>query len=166
MSKILVAVALAALATLTAGSAAASDKTDVMAVLHQWVDGYNRGGDMRSAMATCADQAAVVDSIPPYEWHGRRACAKWLDDYNTSNRMNGVTDISASLGKRRYIEITAQHAYVVSPVSLTYKVKGKPMRETGAIWTVVLYKSASGWRITGWSYTAGAEAPLKTDARG
>ena len=166
MSKIFIAVALAALAASAARPAAASDTTDVMAVLHQWIGGYNRGGDMRSALETCADQAAVVDSIPPYEWHGGRACAKWLYAYTVFNRVNEVTGMSATLGKVRHIEITAQRAYVVAPVSLIYKVKGKPMKETGAIWTVVLYKSASGWRITGWAYTAGAEAPLKAGARG
>jgi ketosteroid isomerase-like protein len=163
MGKIFTALALAALA---AGPAGASDKADVMAVLHQWVDGYNKGGDMKSALATCADQAAIVDSIPPYEWNGAGACAKWLNDYDAFNKTSEVTDASASLGKVRHVEITGDRAYAIFPLTLTYKVKGKPMKETGAIWTVALHKEASGWRITGWSYTAGAEAEVKAAAGG
>lgn len=158
MGKIFTALALTALAV---GPAAASDKADVMAVLHQWVEGFNKGGDMKSALSACADQAAIVDSIPPYAWHGAGACAKWLNDYDAFEKTNEVTEASGSLGKVRHIDITGDQAYVVAPMTLTYKVKGKPMKETGAIWTVALHKEASGWRITGWSYTEGAEAEVK-----
>jgi ketosteroid isomerase-like protein len=148
---------------LIAGPATASDKNDVMAVLNQWVDGYNQGGDMKTAMATCADQASIVDSTPPHNWQGTGACSKWLSDFNASNKANEITDISASLGKLRHLDITGDRAYVVAPVNATYKVKGKPTRDAGALWTVALQKGASGWRITGWAYTAGREVEVKTD---
>jgi hypothetical protein len=43
MQKILIALALVVLA---AGTTAASDKTDVMAVVRQFVDGFNKGDVM------------------------------------------------------------------------------------------------------------------------
>ena len=53
MIKFLVALALAAAATTPP---AADDKTDVMATINQFVDGFNKG-DTR-ATAACADQTA------------------------------------------------------------------------------------------------------------
>jgi hypothetical protein len=51
-------------AVLAAGPAAATDKTDVMSVIHQWVDGFNKG-DMKSTAAACADQTSIIDDFPP-----------------------------------------------------------------------------------------------------
>ena len=47
---------------LVAGPAAATDKTDVMSVVHQWVDSFNKG-DMKSMGAACADQASIIDGL-------------------------------------------------------------------------------------------------------
>ena len=63
MYKILIAFVLA---TLAAGPAAASEKTDVMAVLQRFIDAFNKG-DMKSALATCADVTSVIDDFPPHE---------------------------------------------------------------------------------------------------
>ena len=51
MIRALIVIAVSVLAT---GSALASDKTDIMAVLNQWND-----ADEVKAMATCADDASV-----------------------------------------------------------------------------------------------------------
>ena len=59
---------------LMAGWAAASDKTDVMAVVKQWDDGFNTG-DIKSAVVACADQTSIIDDIPPHEWHGTGGCS-------------------------------------------------------------------------------------------
>jgi len=158
MRTILTALALAALA---AGPAAASEKTDVMEVLHQFIDGFNKGGDMNSILATCADQTSIIDDFPPNEWHGAGGCSKWLSDFNVSNKTDEITDGFITLGKPRHIDITADRAYVVAPITFTFKKKGKPMKANGSIWTVALQKGASGWRIIGWSYSAGVHVAVK-----
>jgi hypothetical protein len=66
-----------AVSLLAAGSALASDKSDILAVLKQWND-----TDEAKAAATCADDASVIDDIPPFEWHGPSACARWQKDYD------------------------------------------------------------------------------------
>jgi hypothetical protein len=71
MHKLIVTLALSAL---VAGPAAATDQSDVLSVVHQWVVGFNKG-DMKSMEATCADQTSVIDDFAPYEWHGAGACA-------------------------------------------------------------------------------------------
>ena len=46
------------------GLAAASEQADVMAPVHQFVDGFNKG-DANSALAACADQVFIIDEFPP-----------------------------------------------------------------------------------------------------
>jgi len=148
MRKLLIALAVAVLAV----SAAASDKTDAVASVQQFVDSFNKG-DARTAAAACADQASIIDEFPPHEWHGAGACSKWMEDFDTDAQKNEITDGKVTLGNPRHIDVTADRAYVVVPANYTYKKKGKSMKETGSMLTVALQKGESGWRITGWSWT-------------
>jgi ketosteroid isomerase-like protein len=132
-------------------AAGASEKTEVMAVVHQWVDGFNKG-DTKSALATCADETSIIDDIPPHEWHGAGACSKWANDYDADAKKNDITDGIVTLGKPRHIDVAGDRAYIVVPANFTYKEKGKPMKETGSMVTVALQKGGSGWRIIGWSW--------------
>lgn len=152
MNKMLIALVVAILAQ---GPAIASEKTDAMAVIQQFVDAFNKG-DMQSAIAQCADQTSIIDDFAPHEWHGAGACAKWGKAYEADAKKNDITDGVVTLGAPRHLEVTANHAYAVIPVdSFTYKVKGKATKETGSILTVALRKGDSGWRITGWAWTQG-----------
>ena len=49
--------------------------------------------------------------------------------------------------------ISGDHAYVVMPSSYTHKKNGKPVKQTGSMFTLTLQKEASGWRIAGWSWS-------------
>jgi hypothetical protein len=71
MQKIWIALTIA---VLTAGPSVASEETDVMVPVHQFVDGFNKG-DTKSALAAYAEQTSIVDEFPPYEWHGMGACS-------------------------------------------------------------------------------------------
>lgn len=143
------------LSPLATGPAAASEKQDVWAVVRQFEAGFNEGGDMKMALATCAAETVIIDAIPPYEWHGSGACAKWLRDYDAYTKANDITHTVATLRKPRHIDITAGRAYVIAPATLEYKMKGKRMKESGATFTAALERVPSGWRITGWSYSEG-----------
>ena len=59
-------IAVLAMAMLAAVPASASDKTDVMVPVHQFVDGFNKG-DIKSALAACADQTSIIDEFAPFE---------------------------------------------------------------------------------------------------
>lgn len=157
MHKILIALVLAALA---AGPAAGSEKADVMAVLHQFVDAFNKG-DMKSVLANCADVTSIIDDLPPHEWHGAGACGKWSSDFDAFGKANEITAGAVTLGKPRHIDITAEHAYVVVPVSYTFTMKGKPMKQSGSIITVALQKGASGWRMSAWAWSDGIQTEVK-----
>ena len=157
MHKIFIALVLAAL---SAGPAAGSEKGDVMAVVHQFVDAFNKG-DMKSAMATCADVTSVIDDFPPHEWYGAGACDKWSSDFDSFGKANEITAAVVALGKPRHIDITAERAYVVVPASYTFTMKGKPMKQSGSILTVALKKDASGWRLSAWAWSDGIQTEVK-----
>ena len=112
---------------------------------------------MKTALAACADQGSIIDDIPPHEWHGAGACSKWANDFDAFAKKDELTDGIVTLSKPRRIDITADRAYVVVSATMTYKEKGKPMKETGSIWTVALQKGESGWRITGWAWADGTD---------
>ncbi len=78
MHKIFVALAMAVLA---AGPAAATEKTDVMMPVHQFVNGFNKG-DIKTALTACAEQTSIIDAFPPHEWHGAGACSNWANDFD------------------------------------------------------------------------------------
>lgn len=149
MRNILIAVVVAASAA-TASDAAAQE-TEVMAVVNQFVDGFNQG-DTKSALAACAAETSIIDEFPPYVWHGKGACSTWANDFAAFARENDMTDAVVTLNKARRFDVVAEHAYVVIPAGIAYKVKGEPKSATGAVFTVALKKGESGWRITGWSW--------------
>ncbi len=142
-----------ALAVLAAGPAVATNKSDVMSVIQQWVDAFNKG-DAKAAAAACADQTSIIDDFPPYEWHGSGACAKWYGEFQAATKAENTTDHAVTLGKPRHIDVMSDHAYVVVPAGLSYVKKGAPVKETSTV-TMSLQKGTSGWRITGWSWADG-----------
>jgi hypothetical protein len=140
-----------ALAVLAAGATAASEKTDVMVPVHQFLDGFNKG-DTKMALAACADQTSIIDDMPPHEWHGTGACARWMSDFDTDAKKNEITDGIVTLSSLRHIDITGDRAYVVASANYTSKKKGRLIRETGSLFTIALQRVETGWRITGWAW--------------
>jgi ketosteroid isomerase-like protein len=136
---------------MAAGPAAASEATDVVAPVHQFVDALNKG-DTKTALATCAAEASIVDEFPPHSWLGPTACADWANDFVAYNKKNGITGAIVTLGKPTHVDVTGDRAYVVLPAKYTYKQKGKQVTESGSTMTVALQKGATGWRMTGWAW--------------
>jgi len=140
------------LAVLTVGpNAAADEKADVMVTVNQFVNGFNKG-DTKTAAAACADQTSIIDEFPPHEWHGAGACLTWMGDYDTDARKNGITDGVVTLDKPRHVDVGGNYAYVVIPSDYAFKKQGKPVKESGSMFTFALQKGPAGWRITGWAW--------------
>jgi hypothetical protein len=138
-------IALAA-SLLTGGAAVAADQDDVMTVLKQWND-----PDEARAVAACADDAAVIDDVPPFEWHGPGACARWQKDYDAYAGQEGATDAVGTLGSPRRLIVTGDRAYAVVPATFAFTRKGKRVTQIATA-TFALRKTAAGWRITGWTW--------------
>jgi ketosteroid isomerase-like protein len=163
MHKILLALVFSGLAS---NAVLASDETDVMATIHRYVASFNKGDVKGANLAICGDQVTVVDDIPPYEWQGADGCSKWLEDSNAYAKANGITNARLTLGKPRQVAVTANHAYVVVPATFSFDMNGKPMKESGAIWTLVLQKGGSGWRSIGSAWAGTIPAAVKTESSG
>ena len=124
---------------------------EVLATVNQFVDGFNTG-DVKKGLAACAPSASIVDEFPPHEWHGANACANWAAAYDANAKANGITDGWVKLGTPMHVDVDGDSAYVVVPATYTYKQHGKPVAETGSVFTVALKKTAAGWRITAWAW--------------
>jgi ketosteroid isomerase-like protein len=132
------------------GSATASDKTDAVGVVHQFIDAFNKG-DTKASAAVCAAQISIVDEFAPFAWQGPTAFTDWSNDFDADAKKNGITDPVVTLGQTRHVEVTGDRAYVVVAATYAYKKKGKPVTEANARFVVSLQKVAAGWRVTGWA---------------
>jgi SnoaL-like domain len=137
---------------LTAGSTVASEKTDVMASVTQFIDGFNKD-DVKTALAACASPAFIIDEFPPYTWQGPTACSDWANDFDANSKKESITKPVVTLAKPRHVDITGDHAYVVVPADYAFKQNGKRMDEPGSTFTIALQKTPGGWRITAWTWS-------------
>jgi len=133
-----------------AGSAIASEETDVLAPVRQFIDGFNKG-DIKMAEAACLDQIFIIDDFPPHAWSGSDAISNWLHDLDTFEKKSGTSDASVTLDKPQHVKVTGDRAYVVVPTKLSYKKRGQPINENGVM-TLVLHTGADGWRIAAWAW--------------
>ena len=149
MHTIILAIGLMALGQ---GSTSSADQKAAMAVVQQFTDAFNKG-DTKAAAAACAEQTSIIDEFPPHVWHGAGGCARWMADFDADAKKNGITDGNVKLATPKHVDVTADRAYIVVPADYTYKMKGKPVKETASLLTVALQRSAGGWKITGWSWS-------------
>jgi hypothetical protein len=136
---------------ITAAPSIADDKTDVMATVQRFTDGFNKG-DTTMAPAACTEDVSIIDEFPPHSWHGAGSCLRWMQDYGIDAAKNGITDGWVVLGRPKHVDITGSRAYVVVPSTYTYKVKGKPVKEASCMFTLVLQKREAGWLISDWCW--------------
>jgi hypothetical protein len=52
--------------------------------------------------------------------------------------------------------IVADAAYFVAPASLSFKIKGQPITQSGATFTVALQRIDGRWLIASWAWAKGA----------
>jgi hypothetical protein len=128
--------------------------TDPMAAVRQYVDYFNKG-DVKAMAATCDVPMSILDGLPPHAWQGPTACEDWHRDVMAAGEREGATDYIVTLGEPWHVDITADRAYVVVPSTMTFKVHGKQVTQSGSIFTVALRKLAAGWRITAWAWAKG-----------
>jgi Domain of unknown function (DUF4440) len=149
MHKLIISLAISL--TVIGPSAVASEETDVMFPVQQFVEGFNKS-DAKMAEAACAEEAWIIDDFPPHLWHGAGAASKWFKAYEAYATANSVSETSITLEKPRHVDVTGADAYVVVPTTLRFKKKAESVNETGVM-TLTLHKAAKGWQITAWSWT-------------
>ena len=133
-------------------SAIASEKTDVVVVVHQFFDNLDEK-KLQTALAVCDSPVSIVDEFPPHVWHGPTACADWWKGLSAYDEKSGITDGVATLGTPWTVDVTGDRAYFVAPAVYTFKQHGKLVKEAHAVFTVALRRTDAGWRITGWTWS-------------
>jgi len=142
---------LALAALLMATPACASERTEVMAPIHAFIDGMNKN-DMKTAAAAYTASPVIFDEFAPYHWSGPTAFADWGTDFGKDAAAHAVTGPKLVIGKARRIRIEGDRAYVVVPADYSFKAKGKTVMEHAQM-TYTLDKTSTGWKIAGWAFS-------------
>jgi ketosteroid isomerase-like protein len=133
------------------GAGVASDSSDVMTVVHQVGIAFNKG-DLKAFAALCDSPASIIDDFPPHTWSGPTACRDWAMAFAAFVKKNAISNSTVIFGAPWHDAVTGDRAYVVVPASLRYNQNGRPKREIGSVLTIVLRKTAAGWRMISWSW--------------
>jgi hypothetical protein len=131
--------------------------TDPMTIVRQYIDGFNRG-DSKTMAAAFAVPGSILDGMAPHVWHGPTAPQDWYRDVLVEGEHAGASGYVVTLGEPRHVNVTGDSAYVVVPASMTFKVHGTQVTQSGAIFTVALRKLTEGWRIAAWAWAKGRQA--------
>ena len=140
------------LAASVAGSASASDETDVKAFIAKWISDFNKD-DIKAFTAGCAPQSPTIDGFPPYAWP---SCEAWMAAYAVNSRRIQLVNGRLWVGDAVYADVARDHAYLVYPAVFTDQEKGVPVTYKGT-WTITLQKLGGAWRITGTSSNWGGD---------
>ena len=130
--------------------------TDPLATVRQYIDAFNKG-DTRLMAASFADPGSILDGMPPHVWHGPTAALDWYRDVLIEGKQHGASDYVVTLGEPLHNNVTGDSAYVVVPATMSFKMGGKQITQSGAVFTVALRKLADGWRIAAWAWAKGTQ---------
>jgi ketosteroid isomerase-like protein len=135
-------------------TASTLDTAAPVATVRDYIAAFNRG-DANSMAALCADPMSILDGMAPHVWHGPTATQDWYRDVLVEGEHLGARDYFVELGEPRHANITGDNAYVVVPTTMTFKLQGKQITQTGAIFTVALRRAGDEWRIAAWAWAKG-----------
>jgi hypothetical protein len=129
--------------------AVAASAQDVNAPIQQMLKGFNTGDLKLVAGSYASGGVVIVDEVAPHLWSGSDANATWLADLDKHDKALGVTDGKVTARPASRTEVNGDSAYVVLPVTYTYKEKDKPMAQDAHM-VFVLHKEAGAWKIASW----------------
>jgi ketosteroid isomerase-like protein len=125
-----------------------------MGAVRQYIDAFNKG-DMEGMAATCAVPASILDGMAPHVWQGPTACKDWYRDVLTTGEREGATGYFVTLEEPRHVDVSGDRGYVVVPATMTFKVRGEQVTQSGSTFTAALQKLPAGRRITAWAWAKG-----------
>lgn len=129
----------------------ASDSSDAVATVRNAIVAFNHG-DLKGFAALCGSPASIIDDFPPHTWSGANACNDWAIALAAANKSSDISNETVVLGTPWHTTVTGNRAYVVIPATLHYNMKGKPVKESGSVFTVVLTRTDKGWLMSAWSW--------------
>ena len=130
------------------------ETAEPIAVVRHYIESFNRG-DVKGMAAAFAVPGSILDGMAPHVWHGPTATEDWYRDVLVEGEHAGASGYVVTVGEPRHVNVTGDNAYVVLPASMTFKVRGTEITQTGAIFTVALRKLNDGWRLASWAWAKG-----------
>ena len=127
---------------------------ELMAAVRGYMAAFN-DGDAKAMAVACADPMVILDGMAPHVWSGPTATQDWYKDVLTEGKHLGATDYHVTLGEPRHAAVTGDAGYVVVPATMTFNLKGKPIQQDGATFTVALRKVGAAWRLAAWAWAKG-----------
>lgn len=127
---------------------------NAMSTVHRYIDAFNEG-DVKGMAAAFAVPGSILDGMPPHVWQGTTAAEDWYRDVLINTKKEGASDFVVTLGTPRHMEITGDAAYLVVPATMRFKVHGKQITQSGAVFTLALRQLSEGWRIAAWAWAKG-----------
>jgi hypothetical protein len=127
------------------GPAHGADRA-VLAPIATFVRAAN-SGDRAQLIAAFAADSTIVDEFAPFRFPAPHAAAHWFDGFGADQTAGGVTDAVISSTPPKFVTVHGTHAYVVLPTVYTYKIHGKPAKETGAL-AFTLVEDGRQWQIS------------------
>ena len=154
MRKLFLAVC--AVAFLTAAAAA----QDINAPIQQLLNGFNTGDTKLVAASYASGDIVIEDEVAPHLWTGPKANDAWLADLDKHDKALGVTDGKVIAKSASRTEVSGDKAYVVVPVTYTYKQKDKPMVQDAHM-VFILHRENNAWKIASWVWAGSKSHPAK-----
>jgi ketosteroid isomerase-like protein len=130
---------------LVCGAASAAEHS-VLVPIQTYVRAAN-AGDRALLISAFTSDSLIVDEFAPFRFPAPNAAAHWYDGFGADQLKSGVTDALISSTPPKFVTIEGTHAYVVLPTVYTYKIHGKPAKETGSL-AFALVKRGSQWKIS------------------
>ena len=97
----------------------------------------------------------ILDGMAPHVWQGPTATQDWYRDVMLESKKHGASGYFIALDEPLHNDVSGDSAYVVAPATMTFKLRGQSVRQTGAVFTVALRKLPEGWRIAAWAWAKG-----------
>ena len=128
---------------------------DAWSTVHRYVAAFNKG-DVKGMAAAFAVPGSILDGTPPHVWHGPTAAQHWHRDVLINTKKEGTSDFFVAVGEPLHMEVAGDAAYVVVPATMKFRVHGKQITQSGAVFTMALRRLSGGWRIAAWAWAKGS----------
>ncbi len=128
--------------------------TGPLDTVRSYIDAFNKG-DVKLMAAQFDTSGSILDGMAPHVWQGPTACEDWYGEVLREGAREGAEAYFIVLGDPSHVNVVGDSGYVVVPATMTFKLRGQEITQTGATYTVALGKLPAGWRIRAWAWAKG-----------
>lgn len=108
--------------------------------------GAANAGNREQLVSAFTFDSVIVDEFAPFRFAAPNAAAHWFDGFVADQKATGVSAAAIAFTRPKFVTVDGRRAYVVLPTVYTYKLRGKPAKETGSL-AFTLVERGSRWKI-------------------